>query len=605
METIHNILSFFSKGSSVKKELNNEDVKKELNNECVKKELNNAFVKQGLSFATKSDNGAMKYSQTNNAFITQFSRLGEFKEVRTYNNISNDCETLWEIDQLLSVKFIFYLRTITRKVKISVLKESDNVDYFIDNSNLLSKETIMTEESQTGGELRNESIMRMIWLANKSPETFYEHLSLFVMLGSWKDIFVMLRHDYITNGWENRKLNWCRISMLIFAGLKHTNTTDLVKKYLPQLRCNNKNKSEEAKANTAIAKYLCNLLFKPLINNTTKKQQDNYKIYNYTQYRKLKSTGKAHEWQQLISNGQFNDIVFDHISGRALYAMVHTKFLKNNKLCEKYSTWIKSKTTPVKYTGFVHELFEGLHLSSSNEMVDTINKQFKTLIEKGKDNKLTTNFIVVRDTSGSMSIKCPNTKSTYGDVAKALALYFSEFLTGKFASAWIDFNRKAEMKTWNGITPVDKWNNNSESEYCHNTNFQSVIDLFVEIKSTGVEEKEFPEGIICVSDGEFDPACLGQTNVEAARQKLLNGGFTQEYTNKFTIVLWNLQAKVVKFETFDTNVQNVFYFSGYNASVIKFLCDGTEIPPPKTTIELFTRAMNQELLNTISVIVID
>ena len=101
--------------------------------------------------------------------------------------------------------------------------------------------------------------------------------------------------------------------------------------------------------------------------------------------------------------------------------------------------------------------------------------------------------------------------------------------------------------------------------------------------------------------GEFNPTSLGKTNVTAALDKLRNAGFSQEYTSNFVIVLWNLQSNHYgkgtgkKFETYG-NTPNVFYFSGYSASIISFLTDGI-----KNAEELFDEVMNQEILQMIEV----
>jgi hypothetical protein len=271
--------------------------------------------------------------------------------------------------------------------------------------------------------------------------------------------------------------------------------------------------------------------------------------------------------------------------------------LKNQGLSEKYAAWITAPTTKeVKYTGFVHELFEGSWINDKNKE-ETINKQFHTLVEKARNNEVT-DLIVVRDTSGSMSSTCPGTKSTCLNVGKAIALYFSEFLQGTFAGHWIEFNSDAKLQKWVGQTPVDKWKNDRSSFY-GSTDFQSVIKLFVKMKQQGTPEEDFPSGILCISDSEFNPASLNRTNVEAALATLRNAGFSKAYVDNFIIVLWNLQNSYYgrgsgeKFET-GKDTQNVFYFGGYSASVVSFLSEKI-----KTTYDLMDAALNQEVLNMV------
>lgn len=538
-----------------------------------------AFVNTALkkTAETKSGNGALKYSTSGDDFVDQFNNLGVYKSPRSFQDIEKDCEKLWANNPLLSVMFIFYIRMITRIVT------------FFNG--------VSTKVAQKGAELKHEGIFRMIWLYVKAPETFKKNLPLFISVGSWKDVFTMLSYDLQYNGWKDRKLDWEYFGNLVLSGLEQESQVNLIKKYLPQIKSNSACTTLESQADNLIGKWICSLLF----GNKGEESGNTYK-----KYRKLKSSGTAHEWQKLISQRKFDKIDFSKIHGRALNLLVRSKFLVNQGLKEKYEKWIlKPETKDVKYTGYVHELFSKLprSLSSlSKGEQETINKQFQTLIDKAGENKENTSFIVVRDTSGSMSHTATGTNMTSFDIAKALALYFSSFLKGTFSNSWIEFNNKAKMHVWKGNTPIEKWYNDT-SGYVGSTNFQSVIDLFVSIKNQGVPEQEFPTGIVCISDGEFN-SCNGQnalktTNFDLAKKKLEQAGFSKEYCDNFIMVFWDIPNGYYgmntkpKFETF--NGSNAFYLSGYSASQISFIMSG-EI---KTAKDLFLQAMNQEVLQMI------
>jgi hypothetical protein len=534
----------------------------------------NAALKKGAE--TLSGNGALKYSSTGSALVDQFGVMGKFKAPRSFQDISRDAELLWADDKWDAVAFSVFVRMISRQT--------------------MYQDGTMTSVSQKGGELRHEGIMRFLWLHFKDEKTFWTNVGLMISAGSWKDIFTMLSYDLVHHGWNGRKLNWKKFGELILSGLENSNTSDLIKKYLPQIKAKSSCKTVEAQADTIIAKWICSLVF------GTKENAGS----TYKQYRKLKTSGTAHEWQKLISTKQFDRIDFNKVHGRALSKLVQGKFLFNQKLSDKYAEWIKApETKEVKYTGFVHELFEGLGKRARRKVTsqeeETINKQFATLVKKGGETGQTS-LIVVRDTSGSMSSPATGTTMSCYDIAKALALYFSEFLTGRFADAWIEFNSDAQMHTWKGQTPVDKWKND-HSSYVGGTNFQSVINLFVNLKQKGISEEDFPTGILCISDSEFNPTSLGKTNVETAKETLRRAGFSKEYVDNFVIVLWNLQSGYYgrgtgeKFETYG-DVKNVFYFSGYSATTVGFLTN-TKI---KTAEELVREALSQELIQRVEVL---
>ena len=530
--------------------------------------VKSTFVDMGLKESSRvlSGNGSEKFSTTGNVFVDQFGKIGTYKVPRTFDVINKDFGLTYAEDKLTAIVFGIYLRMISRQTM------------YLDGT--------QTVDAQRGAEMRHEGIMRMMCVYSRDKNAFWKNIGLFISAGSWKDIFTMLEYDLVHNNWAGRKLDWEKFGALILSGLENPNSSDLVKKYLPQIKAASANKTVEAEAGTMIGKWICSLLF------GTKEGPAGH---TYKMYRKLKSSGTAHEWQKLISQKRFDRIDFSKIHGRALSKLVNGKFLANQGLTSKYEAWITApETEGVKYTGFVHELFENMRGLDVGKTA-TINKQFDTLVSKAGEKGLTS-LIVVRDTSGSMGSMAPGTKMSCMDVGKALALYFSEFLTGRFANAWIEFNSTAKMHQWKGSTPVEKWQND-HSSYVGGTNFQSVINLFVELKAKGISEEDFPKGILCISDSEFNPTELGKTNVDAARETLRRGGFSEDYVKDFIIVLWNLQSRYYgrgtgeKFETYG-DVQNVFYFSGYSASVVSFLT-GEEI---KTASDLFGAAMDQELL---------
>lgn len=546
--------------------------------------VENSFVREALKVSneTVSGNGALKYSTSGNAFVDNFASISKFKEPRTYAEVAKDMQYLWSINPTLTVKLALYIRLITRK---SQVVGPDN-----------KVETM--EEVQRGQGLRNEGIMRMLWLAVNHKNSFKANLPLFIAAGSWKDIITMMNLDLQYHGWSGRKLDWKFLRSILQAGLINPNTSQLVRKYLPTIRTTSKCKTLESQADTIIGRWLARSWFP---------NPDN--ALSYKQYRKLKSDGTAHSWQQLISKQLYDQINFNQIAGRALALLVGSKFLQNHNLVEKYSKWIESKPT-AKFTGFVFELFRPLgngyrlkHIEPYKE--STINAQFAQLVKTGKEGVNTNSkLLVVRDTSSSMTnIANGCTMSSY-DIAKSMALYFSEFLTGPFANSFAEFANTCVLHQWNGKTPVDKYVNDRREAY-GSTNFQSVIDLFIDLKAKGVPEKDFPTGILCVSDGEFN-ICedITSSNFNTAISKLRSAGFSKEYVDNFKIILWDIPNDYygrprTKFEDF-ADAPNFFYMSGYDPAAVAFILGTGEFKAtPRNAEELFATAMNQELLNRV------
>lgn len=543
----------------------------------------NAFIKEGMkaSHETTSGNGALKYSTSGNDFVDDFASIAKYKEPRSYEEVAKTMQLLYSIDKVKAVKMAIFIRLITRKSQ--VMKDK-------------GVETL--EEVQRGQGLKNEGIMRMLWLALNHSNVFKVNLPLFIAAGSWKDVITMMNLDLQFHGWKDKKLDWTFFGKVIKAGLLNPGTSQLVRKYLPTIRTDAKCRTLESQADTLIGRWLAKQFF-----------PEDEKFVAYKKYRQLKSKGTAHKWQQLISKQMYNELNFDSIAGRALAQLVGSKFLKNHGLEAKYSEWIKAKPV-AKFTGFVFELFKPLgngyslrHIEDYKEA--TINAQFAQLVKTGKEGINTNSgLLVVRDTSSSMTsqaVGCP--MSSY-DVAKSMALYFSEFLTGPFANSFAEFANTCTLQQWKGHTPVDKYLNDRCEAY-GGTNFQSVIDLFIRLKNRGVPEKDFPTGILCVSDGEFNRCGTNtSTNFQTAIRKLRKAGFSKEYVDNFKIILWDIPngyygKSETKFEDF-ADAPNFFYLSGYDPSSVAFIMEGKECKvTPRNAAELMETALDQELLNRV------
>lgn len=215
-----------------------------------------------------------------------------------------------------------------------------------------------------------------------------------------------------------------------------------------------------------------------------------------------------------------------------------------------------------------------------------------------------TNLIAVLDTSGSMTSKAAGLEVSAYHVAKSIALYLSYLLEGKFANTVLEFSNTCLMKEWKGDTPYEKFTKFHGDGYC-GTNLMSVAQLLVSLRDKGYAEEDFPSGIICISDGEFNSVGRNQSVFTAFRQ-LLRTRFSKEFVDNFVMVLWDIpngyysSSPRPKFESLCDDAYT-FYMSGLDPAGIAFLTGKTPVESiPKNALELFQAAMNQELLNMLT-----
>ena len=551
----------------------------------------NAFVREGLKESSKtvSGNGALKYSTSGDAFVDNFALIANFKAPRDYAEVSKDMYKLWSINSKKCLQLAVYIRLITRETQIALPGETVTLDV------------------QRGQGLKNEGIMRMLWLAIYHKPTFMANMPYFIAAGSWKDVFEMMSLDLQYHSWKGRKLDWNFMRNTILSGLANPSTSELVKKYLPTIRSVKECKTVESQARTIIGQYLASCIYG---NKKSKKKESDSRAAQ-RKYRRIKRSGTAHKWQQLISQKNLLELDFNTIHGRALSLLVGSKFLKNHGLIEKYQKWIASKPV-AKYTGYVFELFQPLgnsyrinRLPEYQEM--TINKQFDGLVETGKQNLRPDNkLLVVRDISGSMTSCGRGTNMSAYAIAKSMALYFSAMFDGPFKDAYATFSDTCKLCKWQGKTAIEKWANDTDSNF-GSTNFQAVAEMLVKIRKN-VPESEFPTGVLCISDGDFNWCGVNESNFNKFRKTLLSGGFSKDFVENFKLILWDIpnsyygNSTRAKFEDF-ADAPNNFYISGYDPAAVAFIM-GTEQRQvtPKNASELFIAAMDQDLLNRLTIV---
>lgn len=106
--------------------------------------------------------------------------------------------------------------------------------------------------------------------------------------------------------------------------------------------------------------------------------------------------------------------------------------------------------------------------------------------------------------------------------------------------------------------------------------------------------------------GEFNYSGHNTTNFQQFRNKLKAAGFSKKYVNDFKLILWDIpnyyyDKPTTKFEDF-ADAPNNFYISGYDPSIAAFILEGKECKiTPRNAAELMEAALNQELLNRVSI----
>ena len=545
----------------------------------------NSFVKANLldpgANGARTENGAISYSTIGTALLDQFGKAGVYRG-RTINEVWSEQERLWGEDPVNALKFPFYLRMITRQ------------------TNVLGGEK--TGAVQRGQGAKDESFKRLLWIAKYHPEEFYRNLWVLPVVGSWKDLWVLLSMEEDLVALDHKKF-----FEVMAQGINDPNHKDLVKKYLPRIRSDRKCTTVWAKRTNALAKEFAN-----------------FAGWSFKDYREFKSTGKAHEFQTVICQGLYSNINWNTIPGKALLNLVSGKFLEKHNLSDAYIKWLQSQPV-AKFNGYPFELGRKVRTLgfNSNSLATkiTIDKQFDGLIATAKKNggAIKGNVLCGLDNSSSMTwVTLDNAGTMPLDVCMSLGVYFSELNTGAFHNVVASFDNTSELMTLSG-TFSEKINYlRKNCRGMGGTNFQSLVDLIVDTRKAHPEMplEDFPETLLVVSDMQFNPTrtwrddgewaskAVEKTNYETAIAKL-SEVFPKEFVDNFKIVWWYCSNRPTS--DFPSTMENAgtYMMSGYDGAIISFLLGGNAVDengkPVKPSMEdIVMSTLNQEVLALIN-----
>ena len=127
---------------------------------------------------TLTENGAKTLISTGSKLVDQFGKAGNYRG-RSLSDVFADQAAIWNEDAELALRFPYYLRMITRKVKVNKTNETDKV--------------------QNGQGARDESFKRLLWVAVNQKDVFNKNIWALPLVGSWKDVWTMMYYDIIEN----------------------------------------------------------------------------------------------------------------------------------------------------------------------------------------------------------------------------------------------------------------------------------------------------------------------------------------------------------------------------------------------------------------------
>ncbi len=532
----------------------------------------NLFLKH-LENNTRTENGAIAFESTLSYIVDQFGLAGNYCH-RSIGEVFSDMEKIWEENPTIALRFVFYLRAITRKIKV--------------NGNYVTSSVVK------GQGAKDESFKRLLWVAKYHPESFYKNISILPFIGSWKDIWQIMYFDII---FDVNAIDHNVMFDLLKTFLENDVSRDLIKKYMPRIRSSRKCKTDWAR-----------------ISNRLAKECAKYFGLSYSEYNRLKSSGTAHDFQKIICSRQYSDIKWKEIPGKALSLLANGKFIEKHDLSEDFTKWIVS-TDHVKFTGYVYELFKKVdgYISWRNGFVGpsykkaVFDKQFDNLIEKASEGgEIKENVWCALDTSGSMLHTLQNSNVSAFDVCVSLGIFFSTLNKGSFHKHVVMFSSTSSVKRLEGNFTDMVQQIRQEDTAWGGTNFISAIEEIVRVRRNHPEIplEDYPKTLLVISDMQFNPTDDDTESNYQAMKRMLYEVFPQDFVDSMKFIWWNCISRV---KNFPATVKDggCYFLSGFDGSVINLLLGGEIIDNKtgekrnQTMEEMIEKALNQEVIEMV------
>lgn len=419
-----------------------------------------------------TENGAITYKSTNNYLLDLFSLGGAYR-----NRSIEDCILLFkdafEENEVYALKCLFYLRDI---------REGQGERRFF------------------------RTVCR--WLAEKHTNAMRRNMEYVPLFGRWDDLYA-----FVGTPLEVKAFSIIKNQLMLDVQSK---TPSLLGKWL---------KSENTSSQHS----------RMLANKT--------RIFlglNHKEYRKTLTILRARikVLESLMSARRWDEIEFDKIPSRA--GMIYRNAFARHDVermmlaqqdISSYEDFIKDENTKVNaQVLYPYEVVEkamafgdyGWYYNHSNRKSKDLDDIERIAINKYWENLkdvfdgYSYNGICVCDTSGSM----------YGiplAVALSIGMYCAEHNTGAFANHFFTFSTTPTFVEIKGVDFVDKVCRMAEADWNGSTNIEAVFDQMLDIAIRNhCSQEEIPEGIIIVSDMEFNSCtCTNDRwNVDPVKETL-------------------------------------------------------------------------------------
>ena len=477
-----------------------------------------------------TDNGAIVYQSSGNPIVDCFMLL--------VRGLSDDklkihLQHCWSFDPYLTVALIFNSR-----------------------------------DRENGKKEKNISNRCMIWLRHNKFQTYSKNITTYVNLyGRWKDIL------YIASKCKNRSFEIDTISKQLIIDKQNL--------------INNKSISLCAKwASSQQDKYDKQFNFaQDIAEKLYPNDSAKMKKYRTEILTPLRNEIKIVE--TLMASNRWTEIQYDKVPAVASKKL-RNAFRKHDPVgYAKFLEQVSKGEKKIKTTGLLPHDLVAYYLNHNIQNIDeTIELQWKQLVENVKTQGMLKNMLALVDVSGSMTCEFYNIQPIW--VSIALGILIANCNEGFFANKVVTFHHNPTIFEIKGDSLYEQVNyikRNMDSGL--NTNFEAVFDLLINAgKMFNIPQENMPEKIVVLSDMQFDAASSSQILQESTLHNFILQKYSITSYKPPKFIYWNLSSNHDASFPVKSLSNNVAMISGFSEQLLKVFMNNDDFNPEKIVYEI-------------------
>lgn len=458
--------------------------------------------------------------------------------------------------------FMMYTRTLPRNEHFTYLEKCWKV-----NPEYTVATIFNGRDRQNGKKEKKVSNTAMLWLRENKPHTYMQNIMTYVnKYGCWKDML------YIAYNCKTSSIILKNHELDLFAIQLRKDKEELQNTHINVSLCGKWAPSENDRNDTRkhFAKKVASILY----SNDDKKKMEKYRKEYLVPLR-----NQINIVEKLMSNNQWDRINYSSVPGVASRRLLKA-FMKHDEIRYKaFLESVKKGEKEIKITGLLpHDLLK-YYLEYNNDCKanDTIELQWKTMLDNVRSSGILNNSIAVVDLSGSMfsasNGNIPARVSATLGILTSLCCkepFYKRLITFSETPTFVNLPNESLFDCYNAIRNVDYGLNTDLVKTC-----QSIIEYG---KRNNISNENMIDKLFVFTDMQFDKASSTDSDITTLYNTIC-GLFIQNNYTPPKFIFWNLNSDSGNIFPVDISVKNTALVSGFSEQLLKIFMQYDEFNP--------------------------